>query len=131
MNHHVGQTADRNVAVGYLQKVLLPKFGSPLPSYIVHVVHTLGHYASTRFILGRAGITNILSTDSRVSSRVYTIRFADEWSPSTKGETGQWLNPLLYLGAAWEHLTESARAYTAHRMRMLYIAIKKGWSAAL
>jgi hypothetical protein len=78
MNHHVGQTGDRNTAAGYVQKVLLLKFGSPLPSNIVQAVHMLGHYASTRFILERAGIPHILSTESRIQGDVYEIRFADD-----------------------------------------------------
>jgi hypothetical protein len=77
MDHHVGQRGDRNTAAGYVQKVLLLKFGAPLPSNIVQVAHMLGHYASTRFILNRAGIPNILDTDSRVGPDVYDIRFAD------------------------------------------------------
>jgi hypothetical protein len=78
MNHHVGQTADRNTAVGYVQRVLVLKFGSPLPANMVHAVHMLGHYASTRFILSKASIPNILSTEARVGSDAYEIRFADE-----------------------------------------------------
>jgi hypothetical protein len=31
MNHHVGQSLDRNTAVRYVQKVLTLKFGIPLP----------------------------------------------------------------------------------------------------
>lgn len=42
MNHRVGQTGDRNVAAGYVQKVLVLKFGTPLPSNMVHAVHMLG-----------------------------------------------------------------------------------------
>jgi hypothetical protein len=76
MNHHVGQTGDRNTAAGYVQEVLLSKFGTPLPPNIVQVSHMLGHYASTRFILSKAGIPNILDTESRVGD-AYEIRFAD------------------------------------------------------
>ncbi|PNF35906.1 hypothetical protein B7P43_G08569 [Cryptotermes secundus] len=78
MNHHVGQTADKNMAAGYVQKVLLFKFGSPLPANIVRAVHMLGHYISTRYILTLAGIPNILSTDCRVGSDTYEIRFAED-----------------------------------------------------
>jgi hypothetical protein len=38
----------------------------------------LGHYASTRFILTKAGIPNILSTDSRVGADAYEVRFAED-----------------------------------------------------
>jgi hypothetical protein len=78
MNHHVGQTADRNTAAGYVQKVLLLNYGTPFPTHLVHAVHMLGHYASTRFVLSRAGIPNILKTESRAGSDVYEIRFADD-----------------------------------------------------
>jgi hypothetical protein len=78
MNHHVGQTADRNQAAGYVQKVLVLKYGSPRPENIVHVVHMLGHYASTRFVLTIAGIPNILETENRVGPDAYELRFADD-----------------------------------------------------
>jgi hypothetical protein len=77
MNHHVGQTGDRNIAAGYVQKVLLLKYGSPLPTNIVQATHTLGHYASTRFILTQAGIKNILTTEARLPDCKYEVRFAD------------------------------------------------------
>ena len=38
----------------------------------------LGHYASTRFILSQAGITNILETESGVGVDAYVIQFADD-----------------------------------------------------
>jgi hypothetical protein len=78
MNHHVGQTADRNTASGYVQKVLTMKYSTPLPANIVKATHMLGHYASTRFILERAGIPNILPTEARLTRDVYEIRFADD-----------------------------------------------------
>jgi hypothetical protein len=77
MNDHVGQTSDRNTAAGYLQKVLVLKFGTPLPPNMVQATHMLGLYASTRFILSRAGIPNILDTDSRLGPDVGELRFAD------------------------------------------------------
>jgi hypothetical protein len=79
MNHHVGQRADRNIAAGYVQEVLLLKFGNPLPPNIVCVADMLGKYASTRFILTKAGIPNILETESRVGSDVYEIMFGDDF----------------------------------------------------
>lgn len=78
MNHHVGQTGDRNTAAGYVQKVLTLKYGNPLPSGMVQAAHMLGHYASTRFILRQAGIPNILETESRVGPDAYELRFADD-----------------------------------------------------
>jgi hypothetical protein len=78
MNHHVGQTGDRNVAAGYVQKVLVLQYGSPLPANMVHAVHMLGHYANTRFVLAQEGVPNVLATDSRVSGDIYELRFADD-----------------------------------------------------
>jgi hypothetical protein len=78
MNHHVGQTGDKNIASGYVQKVLVMKYNSPLPNNMVRAVHMLGHYASTRFILSRADIPNILTTERRCSDDVYEIRFAED-----------------------------------------------------
>jgi hypothetical protein len=64
MNHHVGQTGEPNTAQGYIQKVLINKFGNNFPPGLVHVVHMLGQYASTRFVLQKAGIPNILDTEA-------------------------------------------------------------------
>jgi hypothetical protein len=75
MNSHVGQRASRNTAAGYVQEVLLSKFDNPLPPNIVRVADMLGKYASTRFILTKAGIPNILGTESRVGSDVCEIMF--------------------------------------------------------
>jgi hypothetical protein len=41
------------------------------------------------------------------------------------------IHTLLHLVGHWPSLDNSTRAYTAHRMRLLYIAITKGWQAAL
>jgi hypothetical protein len=78
MNHHVGQTGDRNVAAGYVQKALTTRFGSPLPANVVHVAHMLGHYASTRFVLERANIPSILPTEPRAVEAEFELRFADD-----------------------------------------------------
>jgi hypothetical protein len=40
MNHHVGQTGERNVAAGYVQKVLTLKFDSPPPRFSKHDLGT-------------------------------------------------------------------------------------------
>jgi hypothetical protein len=78
MNHHVGQTGERNVAAGYVQKVLTLKFGSLLPQGIVSATHMLGHYTSTRFVLSEAGIPNILPTTQRTTTTMYDLKFADD-----------------------------------------------------
>jgi hypothetical protein len=49
-----------------------------LPANMVHAVHMLGHYASTRFILTKAGVPNILSTEARVEGVPNELRFADD-----------------------------------------------------
>jgi hypothetical protein len=77
MNHHVGQSPERNTAVGYVQKVLSLKYDIPLPP-IVKLAHMLGHYASTRYILSIADIANILGTGPRMVEDVYEIHFADD-----------------------------------------------------
>jgi hypothetical protein len=41
------------------------------------------------------------------------------------------IQTVLCLAAHWSDLTEIAQRYTAHRMRLLYIAATKGWAAAL
>jgi hypothetical protein len=41
------------------------------------------------------------------------------------------IHTILYLVSAWDNLTESAKAHAIHRMQLLYIAITKGWPAAL
>jgi hypothetical protein len=41
------------------------------------------------------------------------------------------IHTVLHTVSAWEQLPESAKGYAAHRMWLLYIAITKGWSAAL
>jgi hypothetical protein len=77
-NLHVGQTGERNVAAGYVQKVLTLKFGTLLPQGIVTATHMLGHYTSTRYLLSQAGIPNILPTESRASDITYELKFADD-----------------------------------------------------
>jgi hypothetical protein len=41
------------------------------------------------------------------------------------------IHTVLHMVSAWEQLPEPAKGYAAHRMRLLYIAITKGWPAAL
>jgi hypothetical protein len=41
------------------------------------------------------------------------------------------LHTVLTLLAHWDHLLPKAKDYAAHRLRLLYIAITKGWQAAL
>jgi hypothetical protein len=41
------------------------------------------------------------------------------------------IHTVLHMVSAWEQLLESAKGYAAHRMQLLYIAITKGWPAAL
>lgn len=78
MNHHVGQTTERNTALGYVNKVLQLKYSFPFPQNLVRVTHMLGHYASTRYILQLAGIPNILETELRVPPIRSSLKFADD-----------------------------------------------------
>jgi hypothetical protein len=78
MNHHVGQTGERNVAAGYVQKVLTLKFGALLPQGIVQATHMLGHYTSTRYVLEVAGIPNILPAFPRATNVIYELKFSDD-----------------------------------------------------
>jgi hypothetical protein len=41
------------------------------------------------------------------------------------------IHTILHMVSAWENLPDPARGYAAHRMRLLYIAITKGWPATL
>jgi hypothetical protein len=41
------------------------------------------------------------------------------------------INTILHLLAHWHDLTATTQNYGAHRLRLLYIAITKGWPAAL
>jgi hypothetical protein len=41
------------------------------------------------------------------------------------------IHTTLFLVAQWSELHQPARNYTAHRLRLLYIAVTKGWPAAL
>jgi hypothetical protein len=41
------------------------------------------------------------------------------------------IHTVLFLVAQWPDLHKVARSYTAHRLRLLYIAVTKGWPAAL
>jgi ribonuclease BN (tRNA processing enzyme) len=41
------------------------------------------------------------------------------------------IHTILITAAHWDHLLPPARHYVAHRMRLLYVAITKGWPAAL
>jgi hypothetical protein len=41
------------------------------------------------------------------------------------------IHTVLHLVSAWEHLSDDARAYAADWMHLLYIAVTKGWPAAL
>jgi hypothetical protein len=41
------------------------------------------------------------------------------------------IHTVVYMAAHWEVLQPSARTYLTHRMRLLYIAVTKGWPAAL
>jgi hypothetical protein len=41
------------------------------------------------------------------------------------------IHTVLHMVSAWEQLPESAKMYASHRIRLLYIAITKGWPAAL
>jgi hypothetical protein len=41
------------------------------------------------------------------------------------------IHTVLYMAAHWPDLNQPAKNYLAHRMRLLYIAITKGWPAAL
>lgn len=41
------------------------------------------------------------------------------------------MQAILFLIAHWPDLTDQGRWYTAHRLHLLYIAITKGWQAAL
>jgi len=78
MNHHGGQTNEPNVAQGYIQKVLVNKFGANFPQGLVHICHMLGHYSSTRFVLHQAGIPNILATEIREGLGTNEIRMTDD-----------------------------------------------------
>jgi hypothetical protein len=41
------------------------------------------------------------------------------------------IHMVLFLVAHWTQLEQPARNYAAHRLRLLYVAITKGWPAAL
>jgi hypothetical protein len=41
------------------------------------------------------------------------------------------MHTTLYPVAHWEHLQETARNYTAHRLRLLYVEVTEEWPAAL
>jgi hypothetical protein len=41
------------------------------------------------------------------------------------------IHNLLHLVGHWTSLDNSTRSYAVHRMRLLHIAINKGWQAAL
>jgi hypothetical protein len=41
------------------------------------------------------------------------------------------IHTVLFLVAQWPDLQQPAKNYTAHRLRLLYIAVTKGWPAAL
>jgi hypothetical protein len=41
------------------------------------------------------------------------------------------IHTVLYMAAHWDLLQPSARTYLLRRMRLLYIAVTKGWPAAL
>jgi hypothetical protein len=41
------------------------------------------------------------------------------------------IQTVLHLVGDWASLHKAIRSYAAHRMRLLYIAITKGWQAAL
>jgi hypothetical protein len=41
------------------------------------------------------------------------------------------IHTVLFMAAQWTELHQVTRNYVAHRMRLLHIAITKGWSAAL
>jgi hypothetical protein len=41
------------------------------------------------------------------------------------------IHTILHAPAHWDSLQQGSRNYTAHRLRLLYIAITKGWPAAL
>lgn len=43
----------------------------------------------------------------------------------TAGSNLHNIHAMLYLVSAWEHLSDAAHAYAAHRMSLLYIAVMK------
>jgi hypothetical protein len=49
----------------------------------------------------------------------------------TAGRDMHGIHTVLFLVAQWPELQTPARNYTAHRPRLLYIAITKGWPATL
>jgi hypothetical protein len=49
----------------------------------------------------------------------------------TAGRDMHDIHTTLFLVAHWPDLNQPACNYTAHRLRLLYIAVTKGWPAAL
>lgn len=49
----------------------------------------------------------------------------------TAGRDLHGIHTILHLAAHWNSLDFVIRSYTAHRMRLLYTAVTKGWQAAL
>jgi hypothetical protein len=49
----------------------------------------------------------------------------------TAGRDFHDIHTVLYIVAQWADLLQPTRNYVAHRMRLLYIAVTKGWPAAL
>jgi hypothetical protein len=49
----------------------------------------------------------------------------------TEGRDLHDIHTVLHLAAHWEVLQSVTRAFLAHRIRLLYIAVTKGWPAAL
>jgi hypothetical protein len=49
----------------------------------------------------------------------------------TAGQDLHDIHTVIHTAAHWQHLQAATQHYTAHRMRLLYVAITKGWPAAL
>jgi hypothetical protein len=68
-----------------------------------------------------------------VAAKLY--RLAEEVkrqaSLMTTGRDLHDIHIILYLLAQWPQFTEVTQRYAAHRLKLLYIAATKGWSAAI
>lgn len=61
INHHTGQSFSETI--GFVRKVLRLKYNLEPSQASVHLTHTIGHWASTHYVLILARIPNILPTD--------------------------------------------------------------------
>jgi hypothetical protein len=69
-----------------------------------------------------ASISKIFKLAKEVKRRAQVI---------TSGRDLHDIHTVLYLIGHWEFLEPIAQHYAAHRLRLLYVAITKGWPAAL